>query len=156
MSSPTRLFPLLVVLLLAPGGEALAQGRFGVRTAPPSSTSHPVVPGPGSGGTGHGWVPRGAPVVRPVPPPYVYGWGFGYRGWLYDPWWPEPVPVGPPTIVAPYGTYVAPGYPPGVYPPPSAFETWFVSTVLDDEAFVRIADALPGAARAAAEATKPA
>ncbi len=44
----------------------------------------------------------------------------------------------------------------GVYPPPSAFETWFVSTALDDEAFERIADALPGAAHAAAEATKPA
>jgi glutamate-1-semialdehyde 2,1-aminomutase len=44
----------------------------------------------------------------------------------------------------------------GVYPPPSAYETWFVSTVLDDEAFERIADALPDAARAAAEATKPA
>jgi glutamate-1-semialdehyde 2,1-aminomutase len=43
----------------------------------------------------------------------------------------------------------------GVYPPPSAFETWFVSTALDDDAFDRIADALPGAARAAAEATKP-
>ncbi len=42
----------------------------------------------------------------------------------------------------------------GVYPPPSAFETWFVSTALDDEAFERIADALPGAARAAAEATE--
>ncbi|MFV9634607.1 glutamate-1-semialdehyde 2,1-aminomutase [Mycobacterium neumannii] len=44
----------------------------------------------------------------------------------------------------------------GVYPPPSAFETWFVSTALDDEAFERIAAALPGAARAAAEAVKPA
>ncbi|GAC1398439.1 MAG: glutamate-1-semialdehyde 2,1-aminomutase [Mycobacterium sp.] len=44
----------------------------------------------------------------------------------------------------------------GVYPPPSAFETWFVSTALDDNAFERIADALPGAARAAAEAIKPA
>lgn len=43
-----------------------------------------------------------------------------------------------------------------VYPPPSAFETWFVSTALDDEAFDRIAAALPGAARAAAEAVKPA
>jgi len=63
-------------------------------------------------------VPRGPPVVHPAPPPYVYGWGFGYRGWLWDPWWTEPVPVGPPTVVAPYGTYVAPGYPPGVYPPP--------------------------------------
>lgn len=44
----------------------------------------------------------------------------------------------------------------GIYPPPSAFETWFVSTALDDEAFNRIAAALPGAARAAAEAVKPA
>ena len=43
-----------------------------------------------------------------------------------------------------------------VYPPPSAFETWFVSAALDDEAFERIAAALPGAARAAAEATPPA
>ncbi|BBX27592.1 glutamate-1-semialdehyde 2,1-aminomutase [Mycolicibacterium alvei] len=40
----------------------------------------------------------------------------------------------------------------GVYPPCSAFETWFVSAALDDKAFERIADALPGAARAAAEA----
>lgn len=40
----------------------------------------------------------------------------------------------------------------GVYPPCSAFETWFVSTALDDDAFDRIAAALPGAARAAAEA----
>ncbi|NOR04624.1 glutamate-1-semialdehyde 2,1-aminomutase [Mycolicibacterium fortuitum] len=40
----------------------------------------------------------------------------------------------------------------GVYPPCSAFETWFVSSVLDDAAFERIAEALPGAARAAAEA----
>lgn len=44
----------------------------------------------------------------------------------------------------------------GIYPPPSAFEAWFVSAALDDEAFDRIAAALPGAARAAAEATKPA
>jgi glutamate-1-semialdehyde 2,1-aminomutase len=43
----------------------------------------------------------------------------------------------------------------GVYPPPSAFETWFVSTALDDDAFDRIATALPGAARAAAEAEEP-
>lgn len=40
----------------------------------------------------------------------------------------------------------------GVYAPPSAFENWFVSIALDDDAFERIADALPGAARAAAEA----
>jgi glutamate-1-semialdehyde 2,1-aminomutase len=38
----------------------------------------------------------------------------------------------------------------GVYPPCSAFETWFVSAALDDTAFDRIADALPVAARAAA------
>jgi glutamate-1-semialdehyde 2,1-aminomutase len=44
----------------------------------------------------------------------------------------------------------------GVYPPPSAFETWFVSAVLDDDAFDRIASALPGAARAAAQADRPA
>ena len=43
----------------------------------------------------------------------------------------------------------------GVYPPPSAFEAWFVSAVLDDEAFERIAAALPGAARAAAKAVRP-
>jgi glutamate-1-semialdehyde 2,1-aminomutase len=43
----------------------------------------------------------------------------------------------------------------GVYPPPSPFETWFVSAALDDEAFDRIAAALPAAARAAAAATDP-
>lgn len=41
----------------------------------------------------------------------------------------------------------------GVYPPPSAFEAWFVSTALDDDAFATIAAALPGAAAAAAAAT---
>ena len=40
----------------------------------------------------------------------------------------------------------------GIYPPCSAFETWFVSTALDEAAFDRIAAALPVAARAAAEA----
>ncbi|MDF0531738.1 glutamate-1-semialdehyde 2,1-aminomutase [Tsukamurella sp. 8F] len=44
----------------------------------------------------------------------------------------------------------------GVYPPPSAFEAWFVSAALDDDAFSRIADALPAAARAAAEAQEAA
>jgi glutamate-1-semialdehyde 2,1-aminomutase len=44
----------------------------------------------------------------------------------------------------------------GIYPPCSAFETWFVSAALDDAAFDRIADALPGAARAAAQAQEPA
>jgi glutamate-1-semialdehyde 2,1-aminomutase len=43
----------------------------------------------------------------------------------------------------------------GVYPPPSAFEAWFVSTALDDEAWSVIADALPHAARAAATAVSP-
>ena len=35
----------------------------------------------------------------------------------------------------------------GVYPPPSAFEAWFVSAALDDDAWQTIADALPGAPR---------
>ncbi|MEU6995652.1 glutamate-1-semialdehyde 2,1-aminomutase [Streptomyces sp. NPDC046465] len=42
----------------------------------------------------------------------------------------------------------------GVYLPPSAFESWFVSTTHDAQAVERIAAALPGAARAAAEATE--
>lgn len=41
----------------------------------------------------------------------------------------------------------------GVYAPPSAFETWFVSAALDDEAFETIAAALPAAAEAAAQAS---
>ena len=41
----------------------------------------------------------------------------------------------------------------GVFAPPSAFETWFVSTALDDADFERIEKALVPAARAAAEAT---
>jgi glutamate-1-semialdehyde 2,1-aminomutase len=43
----------------------------------------------------------------------------------------------------------------GVYPPPSPFEAWFVSTALDDDAFDRIASALVPAAAAAAAATPP-
>ena len=39
----------------------------------------------------------------------------------------------------------------GVYLPPSAFEAWFVNAAMDDEALNKIADALPAAARAAAE-----
>jgi glutamate-1-semialdehyde 2,1-aminomutase len=39
----------------------------------------------------------------------------------------------------------------GVYLPPSAFEAWFVSAAHDAEAIERIADALPAAAKAAAE-----
>ncbi len=41
----------------------------------------------------------------------------------------------------------------GVYAPPSAYETWFVSAALDEDAFDRIAAALPAAAAAAAAAT---
>jgi glutamate-1-semialdehyde 2,1-aminomutase len=41
----------------------------------------------------------------------------------------------------------------GVYLPCSAFEAWFVSAALTDEAFDQIADALPGAAQAARAAT---
>ncbi|MFI8184534.1 glutamate-1-semialdehyde 2,1-aminomutase [Actinacidiphila glaucinigra] len=41
----------------------------------------------------------------------------------------------------------------GVYLPPSAFESWFVSAAHDSAAVERIAAALPAAARAAAEAT---
>ncbi len=43
----------------------------------------------------------------------------------------------------------------GVYPPCSAYEAWFVSAALDDDAFEQIADALPAAALAAATATDP-
>lgn len=40
----------------------------------------------------------------------------------------------------------------GVYLPPSAYESWFVSTAHDDEAVQVVLDALPDAARAAAAA----
>ncbi|MEB3021561.1 glutamate-1-semialdehyde 2,1-aminomutase [[Mycobacterium] crassicus] len=43
----------------------------------------------------------------------------------------------------------------GVYLPCSAFEAWFVSAALTDEAFERIVDALPAAARAAATTPEP-
>jgi glutamate-1-semialdehyde 2,1-aminomutase len=43
----------------------------------------------------------------------------------------------------------------GVYLPPSAYETWFVSAAHDDESLNRIADALPAAAKAAAAAVRP-
>ena len=42
-----------------------------------------------------------------------------------------------------------------MYAPPSAFETWFVSTALTDEDFGRIEDALAVAAKAAAQAVAP-
>ena len=40
----------------------------------------------------------------------------------------------------------------GVYLPPSAYESWFVSTAIGDEALEQIAEALPAAARAAGSA----
>ncbi|GAA3443613.1 glutamate-1-semialdehyde 2,1-aminomutase [Planomonospora venezuelensis] len=40
----------------------------------------------------------------------------------------------------------------GVYLPPSAYEAWFLSAAHDDEALSRIAEALPVAAKAAAQA----
>jgi glutamate-1-semialdehyde 2,1-aminomutase len=40
----------------------------------------------------------------------------------------------------------------GVYLPPSAFETWFLSSAHDDTALARVIGALPEAARAAAQA----
>jgi glutamate-1-semialdehyde 2,1-aminomutase len=43
----------------------------------------------------------------------------------------------------------------GVYPPPSAYESWFVNAAMADAAFEVIANALPEAARAAAAAVKP-
>jgi glutamate-1-semialdehyde 2,1-aminomutase len=42
----------------------------------------------------------------------------------------------------------------GVYLPPSAFESWFVSAAHDDEALERVAAALPAAAAAAAAAVE--
>jgi glutamate-1-semialdehyde 2,1-aminomutase len=42
----------------------------------------------------------------------------------------------------------------GVYLPPSAFEAWFLSASHDDAALDRVIDALPHAARAAAEAQR--
>jgi len=44
----------------------------------------------------------------------------------------------------------------GVYLPPSAFEAWFVGAAHDEAALSRIADALPSAAKAAAQAERPA
>ena len=43
----------------------------------------------------------------------------------------------------------------GVYPPPSAFECWFVNAAMDEAAFERIAEAAPHAAAAAAAAKEP-
>jgi glutamate-1-semialdehyde 2,1-aminomutase len=44
----------------------------------------------------------------------------------------------------------------GVYLPPSAYETWFVTAAHDDDSINRIAEALPAAAKAAAAAERPA
>jgi glutamate-1-semialdehyde 2,1-aminomutase len=43
----------------------------------------------------------------------------------------------------------------GVYLPPSAFESWFVSASHDEDALSRLAEALPAAAAAAASAAPP-
>jgi glutamate-1-semialdehyde 2,1-aminomutase len=43
----------------------------------------------------------------------------------------------------------------GVYLPPSAYETWFVSAAHDDTSINRIVEALPAAAKAAAAAVRP-
>jgi glutamate-1-semialdehyde 2,1-aminomutase len=40
----------------------------------------------------------------------------------------------------------------GVYLPPSAYEGWFLSSAHDERAVQTVLDALPGAARVAAEA----
>jgi glutamate-1-semialdehyde 2,1-aminomutase len=42
----------------------------------------------------------------------------------------------------------------GVYLPPSAYEAWFLSAAHDDAALDRVVEALPRAARAAAEVAK--
>ena len=52
--------------------------------------------------------------------------------------------------VAPYRAFFHAMLAGGVYLPPSAYESWFVSTAIDDEALDRIAATLPVAARAAA------
>ena len=44
----------------------------------------------------------------------------------------------------------------GVYLPPSAYESWFLSAAHDDRAIQTVLDALPDAARAAAAAQDPA
>jgi glutamate-1-semialdehyde 2,1-aminomutase len=43
----------------------------------------------------------------------------------------------------------------GVYLPPSAYEAWFLSSAHDDRALQHVLDALPAAARAAAQAGSP-
>jgi glutamate-1-semialdehyde 2,1-aminomutase len=54
--------------------------------------------------------------------------------------------------VAPYRAFFHAMLAGGVYLPPSAFESWFVSTAIDDDALNHVASVLPVAARAAAEA----
>lgn len=55
------------------------------------------------------------------------------------------------TDVARYAAFFQAMLAQGVYLPPSAFETWFVSAAHDDDAIERVAAALPIAAAAAAE-----
>jgi len=52
---------------------------------------------------------------------------------------------------AAYGAFFHAMLDAGVHLPPSAFECWFVSAAHDDRAVEHVLDALPGAARAAAE-----
>jgi glutamate-1-semialdehyde 2,1-aminomutase len=54
---------------------------------------------------------------------------------------------------AAYGAFFHSMLEQGVYLPPSAYEAWFLSAAHDDDALSRIADALPLAAKAAAQAS---
>ena len=56
------------------------------------------------------------------------------------------------TDVAAYAAFFHSMLDQGVYLPPSAYETWFLSSAHDDRALQTIIDALPGAAAAAAKA----
>jgi glutamate-1-semialdehyde 2,1-aminomutase len=58
------------------------------------------------------------------------------------------------TDVAAYAAFFHAMLDAGVYLPPSAYEAWFLSSAHDDRAVQTVLDALPGAARAAAEATR--
>ena len=102
------------------GGPAMAQGRFGTRTSPPSPAPHPVAPSPGPGSHPGGVWPPARRSCAPCHLRTCTARGFGYRGWLWDPWWPEPVPVGPPTVVAPTAPTSHPDSPGRLPSPPRA------------------------------------
>jgi glutamate-1-semialdehyde 2,1-aminomutase len=55
------------------------------------------------------------------------------------------------TDVAAYAAFFHAMLDQGVYLPPSAYEAWFLSAAHDDRAVARVVDALPAAARAAAQ-----